>query len=62
MFAKQYTDYKVVEFMAQVADSVGAGAKYVFEKVTTDPIWGGGLLGIIALIVVFEVLRRKSAG
>ena len=61
MFAA-YTDYKVVEWMAQVTDAVGAGAKFVWAKVTTDPLWGGGLLVLIALIVVLEILRRKAAG
>jgi len=53
---------KLTEWFSDAFDAVGNAIKHIFYQVTHDPVWGGGAIALVAVIVLLFVLKKKSAG
>lgn len=52
----------VFESMASAVDAVGRWFAYASGKVTTDPLWTGGLVIVVGCFVMMMVLKKRASG
>jgi hypothetical protein len=51
-----------VEWVSGVTTAVGDGFQYFIRKLTTDPLWGAGALGVVIVIAILVYLKRRASG